>query len=473
MRALPCGKRTQKCVASQRRGEPARIVKITFVHMTVNREPGSFLVPGDSEAFRRQESIFVVLNLALLASLLLIHTLFISHFGRPSPKLIFLFAAGFLLLVLELIWLNGRTASLTRRVVLGLTCTSVTVNTGLALALALLTDRQDSPYFVLLVVPVLTAAFRLPLAAVLAVAAVADGLTFFWVWHFSRFHGPVAVSEYFEAGSLSLIFTIVAVLAWSLVDNLGRKERRLRKNVEELERTRERLVNEEKLAAIGRLSSAIAHEIRNPVAMISSSLATAVRGGLKAADREEMFDIAAQEAGRLERLTNEFLSYARPRQPQRMTVAMLDILQYVAGACRARAAERGVEILVTGNDCAADVDASQMQQAVLNLVMNAVDASPEGARVRLRLLPTEDGNLAVEVENQGAIATDGQPHLFEPFFTTKPAGTGLGLAIARKLVEANSGEIALLTAGPPIVRFRLTRAGVGVRAEKEKACQEF
>jgi signal transduction histidine kinase len=442
--------------------------------MAIKLEPGSFLlVPADSEAFRRQESIFVVLNLVLLASLLLIHTLFISHFGRPSPNLIFLFAGGFLLLVLELIWLSGKPAALTQRGLLALTCASIALNTGLALALALLTDKQDSPYFVLLVVPVLTAAFRLPLPAVIAVAAFADALTFFWVWHFARFHGPVAVTEYFEAGSLSLIFTIVAVLAWSLVKNLRQKEQHLRENLEELERTRERLVTEEKLAAVGRLSSAIAHEIRNPVAMISSSLATAVRDGLEPREREEMFSIAAQEASRLERLTGDFLSYARPRQAQRTTVSVLDILLYVAGACRARAAQRGVEVIVEGEDWAADIDTAQMQQAVLNLVLNAVDASPDSGRVLLRLVPGDDENVVLEVENSGAIAPPNQPHLFEPFFTTKPAGSGLGLAIARKLVEANSGEIALITPGPPIVRFRITLPAVSPCAEKEQSCHEF
>ena len=75
-----------------------------------------------------------------------------------------------------------------------------------------------------------------------------------------------------------------------------------------LQQTQEKLLREEKLAAVGRLSSAIAHEIRNPVAMISSSLATAIRGQLEPAQRERMFEIASIQAARLEKLTNDFLS---------------------------------------------------------------------------------------------------------------------------------------------------------------------
>jgi signal transduction histidine kinase len=449
--------------------------------MDGKRHAGSLLVPADAETFRRQESIFAVLNLALLGALLLIHTLFASHFGNPSPRLIYLLAAGFLLLATELMWLPGKPEALTRRAVVALTWGSIAMNTALALALALLTDRQDSPYFVLLTVPVLLAAFRLSLAATLAVAAAADALTFFWVYHFARYHGPVQSTEYFEAASLSLIFTVIAVLAWSLVENLRRKERRIQKNLEELELTRERLVAEEKLAAVGRLSSAIAHEIRNPVAMISSSLATAARGGLDKPQREEMFNIAAQEASRLERLTDDFLAYARPRPPQRTMVSARDVLEYVASACRARAAEREIRLEVEGGDCAAEIDAGQIEQGLMNLVVNAMQASPSGSTVRLRLvseipdLPKEGRSgapahvLYIEVENEGAIAGEVASRLFEPFFTTKPSGTGLGLAIARNLVRANGGEIELIEPGPPRVRFRIT---LPAAQAKEVSCQE-
>ncbi len=428
---------------------------------------GSLLVPSDSDAFRRQENIFAVLNLLLLSALLLIHTLFSAHFGNPSPMLIYLLAAGFLLLVVELVWLQGKGGTLTRSAVKALTWASIALNMGLAAALALLTDRQDSPYFVLLVVPVLLGAFRLSLVGTVAVAAACDGLEFFWVWHFAHYHGgPVASTEYFEAGSLSLIFTVVALLAWMLVDNLRRKEQRLRENFAELEQTRERLVAEEKLAAVGRLSSAIAHEIRNPVAMISSSLATAMRGSLDDRQRAEMFDIAAHEATRLEALTNDFLAYARPRAAQPVGVSARDMLDYVASACRARGAERSVSIEAEGRDLQVRLDTAQMQQALMNLVMNAIEGSPENSTVNLRLGAGEE-SICVDVENNGVIAPETAARIFEPFFTTKAAGTGLGLAIARNLVHANGGEIHVLALGPPRVCFRITLpASAAVRSEE-------
>ena len=159
----------------------------------------------------------------------------------------------------------------------------------------------------------------------------------------------------------------------------------LAKSLAELDRAKERLLIEEKLAAVGRFSSAIAHEIRNPVAMISSALATAFKGGLGPAESQEMFDIAAREASRLERLTTEFLAYARPRSPAKERCDVADTIAYIADTCRPRAAEAAVAVRSEGPDGLwADIDGGQLQQALLNLAMNAVEASPPGAMVVLR-----------------------------------------------------------------------------------------
>lgn len=417
----------------------------------------SLLLPFDFESFRRQDSTFVLLNLFLLAALLLIHTLFAAHFGTPSPALIVVLAAAFLAQTFQLVWLQARSRPLSRRALASLTWSSIALNIGLAFLLALLIDRQDSPYFVLLVVPILLAAFRFSLMATMSVAALADGFSFFWVWHFARHHGPVAVSEYFEAASVSLIFTLVGALVWLLVNNLRRKESSLRLNLEELEHARERLINEQKLAAVGRLSSAMAHEIRNPVAMISSSLATATRAGLDTQAREEMFDIAARESMRLERLTNEFLAYARPRPPQLATCSLADTIQYVAGLCRAHAAQRGVTLRAeAAPGLSLAMDSHQVQQALLNLAMNAVDASPAGGVVLLRGFRLGE-NILLEVENSSApIPPEIAARIFEPFFTTKPGGTGLGLAIARNIARAHGGDLQLTTNASGLIRFTFT-----------------
>jgi len=210
----------------------------------------------------------------------------------------------------------------------------------------------------------------------------------------------------------------------------------------DLEATRARLASREKLAAVGRLASGIAHEIRNPVAMISSSLATAAYSNSTPAEREEMFAIAAHEAKRLENLTSDFLSYARPAKPQRSTVCLEDILRHIADVSRMRAAGRSIEVTCTIPDkLEAEIDPTQVEAALLNLSLNAIDATPDGGRIVLRASAAGD-TLRVDVENSGnRISPADLAHIFEPFFTTKANGTGLGLAIARSVALTHGGDL--------------------------------
>jgi signal transduction histidine kinase len=283
-----------------------------------------------------------------------------------------LLALGFAAETAELIWLQTRTAPISDLAFRLLAWWPIVLNAVLATTLSIMTDGKDGEYFLLMVVPLLAAAFRLNLAALVAVIVLGDFLSFLEV------HNLTSVSEHFEAGTTSVFYTIVGVLVWLLVNYLRRRET-------ELERTRAQLLFEEKLAAVGRLSGAIAHEIRNPVAMISSSLAMAVRPGLGEVERAEMFGIAAKEAERLERLTGDFLSYARPRALQVARTNIADMLNYAAATARARAVAKRVAIRVEADPkLEGEFDGAQIQQAVLNLVLNAIDACHNDDTVTLK-----------------------------------------------------------------------------------------
>lgn len=414
-------------------------------------------VPLDLTSFKRQESVFVVLQLVLLVLLLVLHHQLPAFWGTPSSALLAIIGAGVALRTAQLVWVQRANAVPPARVLNALTWTSILLNLLLAVVLSELTDHEDSPYFVLMLLPILESAFRFSLPVVTGVVVAADFLNFFWVGRYFAEHPPLDKGEYLEAGIVSIIFTVVGFLFWILVNHLRQKELHLATNLLELGRTREQLLQETALAAVGRLSSAIAHEIRNPVAMISSSLATATRGGLEAQEREEMFDIAAREALRLEKLTDEFLSYARPRPPQKMRTSVSDTLAYVTSVCRAHAAEKRIRLQAQAvEDLYVEVDPEQVQQALLNLVMNAVDAAPEGSTVRLNASCNGGRQVQLEVENAGpAIAQEAAPHIFEPFFTTKRKGTGLGLAIARNIAHGHGGDLVVSSNRPACVRFSM------------------
>jgi two-component system, NtrC family, sensor histidine kinase HydH len=402
----------------------------------------SLLAP-DFLSFRRQESIFTVLNLIIIAALLLSHTWFAAYFSSASPLTITILAAGLGLEAAELIWLQTRKVPLSDTALKLVTWWSILLNAALATALSIITQGEDGEYFVLMVVPLLEAAFRLNLLALLVIAALADVLSFLEVRNLG------SVSKYFEAGNISLVYTLVAVLVWLLVNSLRVREA-------ELEHTRERLLVEEKLAAVGRLSSAIAHEIRNPVAMISSSLAMAVQPGQNETERNEMFAIAAKEAQRLERLTTDFLAYARPRALRAVRTNVADLLNYVAATARARAIEKGVAIRIESDPALeGELDGSQLQQAMLDLVLNAVDACQRHDTVTLRA-ETADGVIRLDViDPAGAIPPEATARIFEPFFTTKASGTGLGLAIARNIARAHHGDLVLEINEPGQVCFSM------------------
>jgi signal transduction histidine kinase len=405
----------------------------------------------DLEAFRRQETALTLLNLIVFGATFAVETRYAAAWSNPQLSAAVLGTAS-LLKIGQLVWVLRRQQPLRPELVRTMAWFSIMVNVVAAVILSSVINHEDSQYFALLVVPVIEAAFRLSLVSAVAVAFLADSVTFYWVWHYYRFHPPADIYEYVESGTVSLIYMVIAVLTWYLTNQLRAKQQRLAEHVNELERTRARLVEEEKLAAVGRLSAAIAHEIRNPVAMISSSLTMMDR--TVGNERREMAEIAQKEASRLENLTNEFLAYARPRKPAMATTSVQDLLGYAAETCRARALEKNLRIAVNCDGVSeAELDPSQMQQALLNLLVNAIDAAPAGREIRIRARSNGNG-LHIEVENPGApIPKDALLHLFEPFFTTKPNGTGLGLSIVRNIAHAHGGELSLTQNGPDVVCF--------------------
>jgi signal transduction histidine kinase len=133
-----------------------------------------------------------------------------------------------------------------------------------------------------------------------------------------------------------------------------------------------------------------------------------------------------------------------------------DTLAYVVDACRAHVSQHGVQIQVNAADhLAMHVDAGQVQQALINLIMNAADGAPKGSTILLNA-HLHEHQVCIDVENSGEpIREQDLSRIFEPFFTTKPHGTGLGLAIARGIARAHGGELALSANGPQRICFSL------------------
>jgi signal transduction histidine kinase len=408
--------------------------------------------PLDFAAFRRQETLLILLNLAAMAGLMSLHAVFQRVIGPLSGAVALAFALRFAMQLGEVGFLNHTRAMLSARATWWYARCSVVANIVFAALVSQRGAGQESHYAVLMVVPVIAAAFRVSIIGLSGVLAAVVGLTVGQLW--IPVHDEIRAAklmESFEATTVSLVFLIVAAVVRALVTQLWQRETALRQS-------RDRLIREEKLAAVGRVASAISHEVRNPVSMIASAVATARRPETTAAVREELFDILSQESRRLERLTGDFLAYARNRQPQLRETSLADALALVAGLARPRAAELGIDLEVGCVEARIALDPFQIQQALLNLALNGLEATPPGGTLRLSARSIAEG-ASFAVEDSGpAIPAESVARLGEPFFSTKPRGTGLGLAIARSIAQAHGGELTLTTNVAGRVRFELSIA---------------
>jgi signal transduction histidine kinase len=396
------------------------------------------------------------LNLAILA-IFVSAELFFSYFHFPTPRSMFLVAMiGMVFPVVELGMLRNR-SELSHKASRLLACGSIAWNLALPFLLAAATRQFHTHYFGLLIQPVLEAALYFSLPITLATSAISSACVLSWVGYAADFKPPYQLGELLEATTLMLIYFLVGPLIWWLVDLLGKREEQLRQRLQDLEQAKARLVEGEKLAAVGRLASGLAHEIRNPVAIISSALEASASDAFSAEDRVEMSRVAVAEARRLEQLTTDFLTYAQPGIKSFDQVDAIALVGYILSIARAQALNRKITFnFLADQDCLLYGNEGQLQQALLNLLLNAVDASPDFGHVSVEVKQCAKG-IRIAIENEGpAIPSEAVPQIFEPFFTAKRGGTGLGLAIARSIAEKHGGDLVLERNEEERILFALT-----------------
>jgi len=220
-----------------------------------------------------------------------------------------------------------------------------------------------------------------------------------------------------------------------------------------LKRMEERLKKADRLAAIGELSARIAHEIRNPLASVSGSVQLIAQGGGIAAGDKKLLDIVQRETERLNGLITDFLAYARPKRPVKVTVNLKGFMGNLIALLVTDPRFERVKILDDcPDDLSVEVDRDQFQQVFWNLLMNAAEAMPAGGTVSIKAadvhkrqhLKGPGSEVRIDVTDNGAgMAPEDVNRVFEPFFTTKTGGTGLGLATVYRIIEAHDGLIAV------------------------------
>lgn len=216
-------------------------------------------------------------------------------------------------------------------------------------------------------------------------------------------------------------------------------------------------------AALKEMAASVAHEIRNPLNSIKLllSLLDEQLGAQRGADAGQTMRTLHYEIGKLNRLIEEFLTYARPLTLMGDEVQAARLVARVQEMAAAEAEDRGVSVTVevAGDLPTLHVDGQRLEQGLLNIVMNGIQAAGEGGWVRIRAERVGDGvDLIVEDSGPG-LSDEVAAAMFDPFYTTRADGTGLGLANARKIAEQHGGCILAdnLPEGGARVILRLTR----------------
>ncbi|HET9962827.1 MAG TPA: ATP-binding protein [Nitrospiraceae bacterium] len=206
------------------------------------------------------------------------------------------------------------------------------------------------------------------------------------------------------------------------------------------------LVQREKLASVGQLLAALAHDIRNPLGVMRSSAQLIFDGNEEQGVRQEVARYIIDEIDKLSHRLNDFLRYARQKPPDYRLVSAEDIVRSALWQWEAQGGIQGIQIDCRFADALPPVrtDPEQIKEALINLLHNAREAMPQGGDLTLRTSRDGPANVAIEVIDSGTgIQPEHLSRIFEPFFTTKEYGTGLGLTNVKRLVEENGGSLAI------------------------------
>lgn len=220
----------------------------------------------------------------------------------------------------------------------------------------------------------------------------------------------------------------------------------LNRMTEKLQTVVAKSIEAEKMAALGRFATSLAHEVRNPLSTIKTTV-QALLATEPGGERRDILVGMDDEIDRLDETLHELLMYARPRQPHRTAVAIWSLTERLGALANNLLMENGVSLVTLGEtDVVVEADAGHLKQVLMNLVLNALQAMPAGGVLTIRTR-RDGGTGIIEVSDTGnGMSEEILARVTEPFFTTRHDGTGLGLSISRQLIAMNGGNIEFFSA---------------------------
>jgi two-component system sensor histidine kinase HydH len=283
--------------------------------------------------------------------------------------------------------------------------------------------------------------------------------TVFFLPHlFHHWHDPfLDVYNYIELFLFLLIGGVTGVLSQmerhqrlrheEALVRLDESHRKLKEQTDILFQTEEQLRRADRLSALGELSAGMAHEIRNPLGSIKGAVEILKDDYTPDEAKYEFIQILLKETDRLNRIVQEFLGFARPKQPEFRQADLNAAIESVLALTAQEARKAGVSIDKKLDPAIGkrSLDEGMLKQAFLNMVLNAIQAMPGGGVLTVESRLRSD-TVEVRIADTGVgISEENRRKLFSPFFTTKKNGTGLGLAVTYRIIENHRGRIEVVS----------------------------
>ena len=306
-------------------------------------------------------------------------------------------------------------------------------------------------YYLPIILAALWFGFRGGLTCSLVVSIVyAPHILFQWGGHLT-----VEMEKYLEIVLYNIVGSVTGLLAQRererslelqrTAEGLEESCRTLQAQSERIIAIEEQLRRSEKLSTLGEMAAVLAHEIRNPLGSIRGT-AEILRDDYRPGDpKHEFIEIQIKETERLNHVVEDFLRMARQQPMELHDCSIREELETIVTLVAKDAQDRGVSLRLEPSTGEAVIlgDGEKLRQAFLNIIINALQATPSGGSVGIACRRTATGHEIRFVDSGSGIAAEALTKIFEPFYTTKPDGTGLGLAVTRKIIEGHGGTLEI------------------------------
>jgi PAS domain S-box-containing protein len=233
------------------------------------------------------------------------------------------------------------------------------------------------------------------------------------------------------------------------------------RDITERMETEKRIRESERLAHIGKLTTSLAHEIRNPLSSVKMNSQIILKNSDFSGNDKKRMEIIVNEISRLERILDEMLDFAKPVKLNLEPSSINSVMDACLEIMDARIRERGIAVrkLCRRRLPRILIDHEKIEQAILNVLLNAVEILPEGGNIEIvtKQLRGNGGAIQVEISDDGpGISKEDLPYVFDPFFSNKKKGTGLGLSNMKKIIEAHGGKASVSLQKPHGTQVSLT-----------------